>query len=195
MWYLIDSVISAGAYLLEKGLFHGDMMPCNIFITDDGLVKIADNGLYSKMKSAINRYLILGDKCYLPPEVLAVIRNQDKSKLKLDHKGDIFTFAMTVLYAGTLKDSSDLYDYLGKEISESNVINRLGEFERRYSPLLMAQLNKMLQMSQEKRVDFKSMHSFLLPYKKLIRSSSGFDGKSLEVRKLRLHISPFIYQN
>lgn len=48
MWIIIESLVTALAYFEEAGIIHGDVRPSNIFVTKDGIYKVADISLLSQ---------------------------------------------------------------------------------------------------------------------------------------------------
>ena len=39
---MLDSIVSAGCYYETINLFHGDIRPINIVLTEEGFIKIGD---------------------------------------------------------------------------------------------------------------------------------------------------------
>jgi serine/threonine-protein kinase len=87
----IASEICEGlAYAHRRGLIHRDVKPANIFITDEGVVKLLDFGLARMVASELTRSnMMMGTLNYMAPEQ---VRGE-----RTDHRADIFSFGV-VLY-------------------------------------------------------------------------------------------------
>jgi serine/threonine protein kinase len=68
MWYLIDSLLGVLAHLENLNIFHGDIRPVNISLSEEGHVKIADHGLLNNYKTNLNKFISNGERLFLSPE-------------------------------------------------------------------------------------------------------------------------------
>ena len=78
------------SYAHRRGLVHRDVKPANVFITDEGVVKLLDFGLARMVASELTRSnMMMGTLNYMAPEQ---VRGE-----RTDHRADIFSFGV-VLY-------------------------------------------------------------------------------------------------
>src|SRR5215470_9890593 len=81
--YMIE-VLEGLAHAHQKGIFHRDVKPGNIYITNSGQVKILDFGLARMASSDITKTgLVMGTPNYMSPEQI--------NGTAVDHRSDIFS--------------------------------------------------------------------------------------------------------
>jgi serine/threonine protein kinase len=73
----------------KAGIIHGDVKPANIFVTDDGQIKLGDFGIARFATQVSGAASLIGTPAYLSPE-------QIKGEMQ-DHRSDIFSVGI-VLY-------------------------------------------------------------------------------------------------
>jgi len=83
---------------LERGLFHCDIKPANILMTDDGQAKLADFGQARRQiagdETGILTSDIVGTPAYMAPE-------QVENPTGFDHRADIYALGATLYHALT----------------------------------------------------------------------------------------------
>ena len=78
---LIVPVLHALVYLHRQGIFHCDLKPGNILVTQDGAVKVLDFGIAEYRGGLDHSGLIYGSVAYMAPEVLDGGRPNEASDL------------------------------------------------------------------------------------------------------------------
>ncbi|GMH12499.1 hypothetical protein Nepgr_014340 [Nepenthes gracilis] len=69
--HYISQVLEGLVYLHEQGVIHRDIKGANILITKEGLVKLADFGVATKLTEAdINTHSVVGTPYWMAPEVI-----------------------------------------------------------------------------------------------------------------------------
>ena len=85
--YMIE-VLEGLAHAHQKGIFHRDVKPGNIYITNSGQVKILDFGLARMASSDMTKTgLVMGTPNYMSPEQI--------NGTAIDHRSDIFSAGAT----------------------------------------------------------------------------------------------------
>jgi serine/threonine protein kinase len=85
--YMIE-VLEGLAHAHQKGIFHRDIKPGNIYITNSGQVKILDFGLARMASSDMTKTgLVMGTPNYMSPEQI--------NGTAVDHRSDIFSAGAT----------------------------------------------------------------------------------------------------
>ncbi|KAF9624020.1 hypothetical protein IFM89_007718 [Coptis chinensis] len=69
--FYISQVLEGLVYLHEQGVIHRDIKGANILITKEGLVKLADFGVATKLTEAdVNTHSVVGTPYWMAPEVI-----------------------------------------------------------------------------------------------------------------------------
>lgn len=82
-------ILDGFAYTHKLGVIHRDVKPANIFLTDDGQVKIADFGIARVDNASMTQTgAVIGTPNYMSPEQC--------SGQSLDHRSDLFAIAVVI---------------------------------------------------------------------------------------------------
>lgn len=87
---MLDSLVEACYFFEKNKIFHGDLRPVNILLTQEGYIKIADHGILHVDES---NYLKLlsnrKEKCFISPAQLKALKDND---LRVAHDYVIYIF-------------------------------------------------------------------------------------------------------
>lgn len=133
-------------------------------LSDDGYVKLPDNGILSAIKN--NYFKTLSGECrgYLSPELMRFFSKRDPSPKYNVYKADVFSLGITLLYASTLRRPNTVcYDWSQYMLNNRGIMDLLKGVEARYSVAWRELLENML--SIEKPEDGRPDFLFLFPLK------------------------------
>jgi len=152
---LSQHLISILAEFQKKGVYHGDICPASIFVTDEAY-KLCDPTFESQGGSnAIAQAILLGGgRALLAPELLKQVPNQDFEIKTNKYKADVYSLGATLLSLATLIRSEDLYNYEQGTIDFALLDSRLKQIEGLYSPVFNHFLRDLLTFEESKRPDF-----------------------------------------
>jgi len=158
LWYLINAVGGLGAYFQERGIYHGDIKPLHLSLTNEGKIKLADHGIINPgYRNNYHRTIADRRDTFISPEALAFVPyKQGEGKYDV-FKNDVYGLGMTTLYAANLKNPISCYDFQKYKINNSMVEDLIQEAGTRYSPSLITAIRKMLNMEPNKRPDFRTL--------------------------------------
>lgn len=157
----LKQLVSAYAYMQEKGTAHRDIKPQNIFIDNNGTTfKVGDLG--SAVKKDVNAGVTLtGTPLYLSPKLRdAFIKSNNNSNQAINHdiyKSDVFSLGLTFLYMASLisvKDLCTLPDL------QNRINKRINDLSDSYS-IFKKILAKMLAVEEEERLNFLEIRKLL----------------------------------
>jgi serine/threonine-protein kinase len=112
--YVLDPIVATLEAAHERGIVHRDLKPSNIFLLDasrGGGVRLLDFGLVKLMgaRPLTRQGMVAGSPSYIAPEAWA------GNPLKLDHRIDVYSFAVIVfrILSGHVPfDTPDLFQKL-----------------------------------------------------------------------------------
>ena len=145
-------------------VFHGDFNSNNIYITENGVIKISDNGIYKRLNTTYEKIKRGEYNCLPAPEVLAFIHSKISPQELNPFKSDVFSIGMVLLEAGTLLSSNDCYFYDKLMLIDMEIKLRLEIFSGRYSQILTETIRKLIQYEPINRPDFEYLMKNLEPY-------------------------------
>ena len=164
---LLYHIVHACSFLQEKSVYHGDISPLTIFLTDKGEFKLAFrvNEQISSERVQIDKS-IKNEPLYLSPTIFTAVKNRTLERSRHNpYKSDIFALGLSILEAGVLRSIQGIYG-LNDNFDENAFEELLGEFEMKYedNPLLYTSVRKMLEINEDERPDFIGLKSALPEY-------------------------------
>ena len=164
LWYLAESCLAVGRFLQEKNIYHGDLRPINIMLSDEGYVKIPDNGILSGVRN--NYFKTISGECrgYLTPELMRSFSKRESNPRYNVYKADVFSLGVTLLYASTLVRPNTLaYDWSNYTVNFKGIQDLLKKIEGKYSPTWRELIEVMLGLGRDE--DSRPDFLFLYPLK------------------------------
>ena len=173
---IIKECLSALSFAHDSNIIHRDIKPQNVLLTGRGKVKFSDFGL-AKIQEDTSMHVTRagvsgGTLYYMPPE-------QAEALNKVDHRGDIYSFGMTMyhLLAGRLP--------FDKGASMLSVLKTIDEqrfpLPTSFNPELPEGLSRVIMRSLRKNPDerFQSMNEVLEAvehYETIVRNQAPTPG-------------------
>jgi serine/threonine protein kinase len=158
---LCQNMTTILAEFQKQGIYHGEISPSTIFITEEAY-KLCDptfNG--QKSANGAVKYLLLGVKSLMAPELLRQIPIQDFELRTNKYKADVYSLGATLLSLATLTNSEDLYDYENGTINYKLLDTRIQKVESIYSPTFASLLKELLTADETHRPDFVQLNEKL----------------------------------
>ena len=162
---LLDIMAMLNAALLflqnEKKISHRDIKPENILIFKDNLYKIADFGEAKETKISKQLNTLRGTELYMSPLLYGGLKENVDDVKHNPYKSDMFSLGYCFIYAASLNfnviheirsvtNMRKLYDTLKKYLKQN------------YSEKFITLLIKMVDLDEEKRIDFEDLDKILV---------------------------------
>lgn len=154
---MAKSLIGAGAYMQQNGIYNGDVRPLNIMMNEEGQVLLTDHGLLNQYKDNYNKGMAGKKDSYLTPIQLEYLRNKSANPNYDTYKADVFSLGMTLIYACNLEDPIDCYDYSKKVLNRTYLENHLQAIQNNYSPQTYQLIRSMVELDDVQRPDFNQL--------------------------------------
>lgn len=170
IWYILTTLISVIKTFESYGYHHGDIQPMNIFVDEEGKLKLIDNSLVNYGEIGYQKMMF--DKKYkaiLSPIQLNALDLQQLTPVHDKPKSDIFAAGITVLSAATNNDWKKYYAWDRIALKRSNTISTPDpitedcEYMLRngYSTELVMTIKAMLEVDEKKRPSPSKFHEHL----------------------------------
>ncbi|CAG9323268.1 unnamed protein product [Blepharisma stoltei] len=161
-------IIDAFAYLQEMNMTHGDVKPRNLFLANNGKLKLGDFGESRQGMQALvtKTYQVTGTVMYFSPklfkEYLEIIKgNNVRGDVRHNPiKSDVFSLGLTFLHMASLAKPTDLNNLeVGIDNLQKQVERAIAKLS--YSDKVKILLAHMLAVQENKRWDFKQLKHHL----------------------------------
>ncbi|CAD8206968.1 unnamed protein product [Paramecium pentaurelia] len=158
IWLLIQQIVDPLAFLEEQKQVHGDIQPQNIYLDENGSVKLAEYNYFPGGQHGFQKMLLSKDRAYLSPTLLNNYRNMNFKAQHNEYKSDVFSFGMTLLEVLLLEESYDCMDFQNGCISQHLVDSKLQKVKRSgYSQLLTNFVRELLQIEENARPSWNDL--------------------------------------
>jgi hypothetical protein len=154
---IMRQLTSALLFMKEKlNITHRDIKPQNVLIFEGGIFKLADFGEAKEIKVKKNLNTLRGTELYMSP---ALYNGLKINKDDVDHdpfKSDLFSLGFCLVYAATM-NFNFLYEL--RNINNDDIIKKKirEHLKDNYSEKFIEIINKMVELNEEKRFDFKDL--------------------------------------
>eukprot|EP01017_Pseudomicrothorax_dubius_P041800 TRINITY_DN6737_c0_g1_i1.p1 TRINITY_DN6737_c0_g1~~TRINITY_DN6737_c0_g1_i1.p1 ORF type:complete len:601 (+),score=128.08 TRINITY_DN6737_c0_g1_i1:95-1804(+) len=158
---LVTAIASAAAFLQKHLVNHGDIRPASIFLAKDtdANYKLVDTlGL-----PAYNlvRFGKVNTLPYLSPALLTSLGQKQLSPTHDYKKSEVFSLGMTALHMATPTPTDSLYTWSPPALNTAELNKRLEEISGKYSKGLTNLLKDMLDLDENRRIDFATLEGRL----------------------------------
>ena len=160
LFEIIKQLVKTLSLMQKNNITHRDIKPQNILICKN-VFKICD---YDEIKMISGNGPILqsvrGSELYMSPILFYAYHVQAPSVYHNTYKSDVFSLGMTILLACTLS-ATPLCDI--RELKNMNIISQIinKALINRYSQNLINLIIKMLQIDENKRLDFIELEDYI----------------------------------
>ena len=165
---IIKILIKSFSELQKEKISHRDIKPQNILICKNNVFKIADFGEAKELRrrGKVTRIqTIRGTELYMSPLLYSAIK-VEKDAIETEHntyKSDVFSLGLCLLYAASLNFNLllEIRDIFNMKILEKIVRNHIG---KRYSEKLVKLIIGMIEVEEDRRMDFLELEKYLENY-------------------------------
>lgn len=184
LWYVLYSITAAKRD--SKGYTNklGDIKPSNIFVNDEGKIKVASIFSWPRELPSYTKLVDQGGLNFnglLAPEDFPLLQNNNLDN-DANVQSEIFAIGATVLSAGILDDLSSVYDYKNKTYNFALFQNKkqIWADSDRYSPIFKSIILNLVSTEAGERLTLDELWNFISP----------FEGDILEKRQFVIPSAP-----
>lgn len=156
-WTLLKDLVSAFEYMQQQGYAHRDIKAENIFLTNEGQVKVGDFGSSRYMAIAHMQATLAGSPLYLSPLLKAAYLARQTRATHNVYKSDVYSLGVTMLYVLSLTPPLSLMETQDLDLTVRTLLEPLSW----YSLLLKQVVAWMMTADEDRRCDFAELHEYL----------------------------------
>lgn len=185
LWYLLYCLLSSARDFARLDSKIGDVRPYNIFINDEGQIKLASLLSFPHEKTNFQKTAFEKTPTYLAPEEVALIAQGTHENTTNQLIAESFSIGLTMLQAGLLFDASQLYPS-DKSFDAVQLANRLAQWAslqlhpESYSDLLKAFVSALCDPEPQSRTSSLLLEELLRPHLNEILHLKPFDHSSVK---------------
>ena len=140
---------------------HRDIKPQNILIFKNKIYKVADFGEAKEAKIAKQLNTLRGTELYMSPVLYDGLKKDKDDVRHNPYKSDVFSLGFCLVYAAFLNFNIiyEIRDVLDMKILEKIIRKNV---HQNYSENMILLIMGMLEVEQEKRMDFIELEKFVL---------------------------------
>lgn len=157
----LGELVSALLYAQSKGVSHRDIKPQNIFVDQEGHLKVGDFGSSSSIMGTVQLTGVQGTPLFLSPELREWYRaHMGDSDLipEMDpYQSDVFSLGVTFLYMAKLSPPVEILFGQSIETTVEQIISSI------QYPTLAGILRWMLAVNPSQRPTFQALFDYLTP--------------------------------
>lgn len=176
LFYVVYTVIETLMHLEKFNIFHGNINPDTILITNDGLIKLTDPN-FLLQESSYHSYLFgKYKKFYLCPSTFKHLKLLSLNPRINPEKSNVFCLGLTLLEAMLLCDINSIYDMNRNLLLKTKLEEYLKKVIHIYDKDLCHLLIKMLNLKKSERFGYQEILNYL--------KNSNFIPKRFEIENL-----------
>ena len=179
IWYVANSIVSYGSYFETNGIYHGDIRPINVLMSEEGNVYLMDHGLLHPSKNNLNKAFSGDRTVFLSPRELDILKTKSETAEYDVYKSDVFSAGITLLYMCHLENPISLYNYTDCSFNSALHAQLIQDVERNYSKPLADLISWMTEYDETKRPDFHAINNTIQNQGKPITNPAAIPQENL----------------